>query len=92
MPRYRKRPVIIEAFQLGQGPSLDFPPWACAAWDTKQLDWDITAREWIVKTLEDGSLGQAKHVGQPGDWLIRGVKGELYFCKPNIFAETYEPE
>lgn len=27
----------------------------------------------------------------PGDWLIRGVKGELYPCKPDIFAATYEP-
>lgn len=30
-------------------------------------------------------------VGEPGDWLITGVKGEQYPCKPDIFAATYEP-
>ena len=30
-------------------------------------------------------------IAQPGDWIIRGVKGELYPCKPDIFAATYEP-
>ena len=30
-------------------------------------------------------------LGCEGDWIIKGVKGELYPCKPNIFADTYEP-
>ena len=38
-----------------------------------------------IDTLEDG------HNVCPGDWIIRGVKGELYPCKPDIFAATYEP-
>lgn len=38
-----------------------------------------------VDTLEGG------HLVCPGDWIIRGVKGELYPCKPDIFAATYEP-
>jgi len=38
-----------------------------------------------VKTLEGAMQGQ------PGDWLITGVKGEQYFCKDDIFKRTYEP-
>jgi hypothetical protein len=34
---------------------------------------------------------EGAHRADPGDWIIRGVKGELYPCKPDIFAETYEP-
>lgn len=38
-----------------------------------------------IDTLEGG------HIVCPGDWVITGVKGERYPCKPDIFAETYEP-
>ena len=105
MPKFRKKPVIIEAFQpalrdfdleqrtLTDSPPMSWPSWAREAWLNGELDFDTNPNEatWLVKTLEDGSQGQAKHVGQPGDWLIRGVQGELYFCKPDIFEQTYEP-
>lgn len=39
-----------------------------------------------IDTLEGG------HIVCPGDWIITGVKGERYPCKPDIFAATYEPE
>jgi hypothetical protein len=39
----------------------------------------------IIKTLE------GPHIASPGDYIIRGVKGELYPCKPDIFEATYEP-
>ena len=39
----------------------------------------------VIGTLE------GDHLASQGDWIIRGVKGELYPCKPEIFAATYEP-
>jgi hypothetical protein len=39
----------------------------------------------VIETLE-GTM-----IGEPGDWIIRGVNGEFYPCKPDIFAKTYEP-
>jgi hypothetical protein len=48
-------------------------------WDTTPVDMGY------VKTLEGG------HIVTPGDWIIKGVKGEFYPCKPDIFAATYEP-
>jgi len=44
-----------------------------------------TVSEWRIGTLEGG------HIVSPGDWIITGVKGEHYPCKPDIFALTYEP-
>ncbi|WP_205665603.1 hypothetical protein [Georhizobium profundi] len=39
----------------------------------------------FIETLEGG------HIVTPGDWIIQGVNGEFYPCKPDIFAKTYEP-
>lgn len=44
-----------------------------------------TDKEMIIQTLE-GPLHAS-----PGDWIIRGVRGELYPCKPDVFERTYEP-
>ena len=59
MPKFRKKPVVIEAVQL--------------------------TRPVAIKTLEGDMLGNI------GDWLITGVAGEQYPCKPDIFEATYEP-
>lgn len=88
MPLYRKKPVTIEAVRyVGAGnfdPALkgNLPQWV---WDGLSSG-VLTNRggDLIVKTLE------GEHVCSPNDWLIRGVKGELYPCKPDIFAMTYE--
>ncbi len=100
MGKFRKKPVVIEAVQWrgqnvlevytfihGSPPTLDSNV-AQDKWD------DFTrmhfAKDWHVKTLEDGPNGEAKNVASVGDWIIRGVQGELYPCKPDIFAATYE--
>jgi len=58
MPKYRKKPVVIEAVQISEPMEIE--------------------------TLE------GKMLGNVGDWLITGVEGEKYFCKPSIFEKTYE--
>lgn len=101
MAKYRKKPVVIEAVQFtgrnileittfidGAAPDLRHPI-ACEHWS---LYAESVVRDGLViRTLEDGKEGQAKHVASPGDWIIKGVKGEFYPCKPDIFAATYEP-
>jgi len=42
-----------------------------------------------IDTLEDGNDGQVKHMASIGDFIIKGVKGEFYPCKPDIFELTY---
>lgn len=80
MARYRKRPVVVEAWQWnGQRPE-DRPTWVRAAGCYLTHDGVL-----IVPTLEGDMMASLT------DWIIRGVKGELYPCKPDIFVETYEP-
>lgn len=78
MTQFRKKPVVIEAFcWMGQRPK-DWPEWATKV---RLLD----GRDLVVDTLE-GTMKASL-----GDWIIRGVKGEQYPCKPDIFIATYDP-
>lgn len=79
--QYRKLPVIIEAVQISQEEPA--PPWLSAAFDNTTVTTDGAGGVYI-KTLE----GLMR--GSPGDWIIKGVNGELYPCKPEIFEKTYE--
>ena len=80
--RYRKKPVVIEAFCLGR----DLPPaWFQAAENAAGV-WANDEGHVIIGTLE-GNM-----VAHEGDWIIQGVQGELYPCKPDIFVATYEEE
>ena len=80
MGRFRKRPVEIEAFRLPLGGEM--PDWLTMALDSGRVSPHRGGAK--IETLE-GLLTAA-----PGDWIIRGVKGELYSCKPDVFALTYE--
>lgn len=82
MGRYRKKPVVIEAVQYdpcNQEPVID---WL----DEHGWQW-INQFGFRIKTLESGD---GWHEVSPGDWIIKGVKGEFYPCKPDIFDATYE--
>lgn len=79
--KFRKKPVVIEATQWlkhGDHPAVLIAPLEMIT--EFRLDW----HGWI-QTLEGG------HIVTPGDWIITGVKGEHYPCKPDIFEMTYEP-
>ena len=73
---FRKKPVIVEAFQFFKGrkypecPSIKYDP--------------LLRAEPMIDTLEGAMF--ISH----GDWIIRGVEGEYYACKPSVFKKTYE--
>ena len=87
MAQYRKRPVVVEATQWFEHGDYDRRVVVrdnalihrCSQCDRSTVD-----HGWI-DTLEGG------HRVCPGDWIITGVKGEHYPCKPDIFDATYEP-
>lgn len=85
MGLYRKKPVVIEATQFFQR-SRDMP--AGVNYGYPKAEGDITPHPldhmYWISTME-GPL----HVSD-GDWIITGVKGERYPCKPDIFEATYE--
>lgn len=95
--KFRKKPVVIDAVQLNwrnwgdvcellgdvigeHNPGRSVPTYSdtCGEQTTAEAGW-------IELTLE------GDHVAKHGDWIIKGVKGEFYPCKPDIFAATYEP-
>jgi hypothetical protein len=108
MNRYRKKPVVVEAYQWhqnGDHPDDHLPPADRIAMgertegrivryfrhpDVRGTEiHDGCGRAWHdhgwIDTLEGG------HNVCPGDWIITGIQGEHYPCKPDIFEATYEP-
>jgi hypothetical protein len=84
--KFRKKPVVIDAVQFNGSNHAEVFGFCSIARNAGNGD-DLTAvsnRLWIP-TLEGG------HLADSGDWIIKGVKGEFYPCKPDIFAMTYEP-
>lgn len=77
--KYRKKPVVIEAVQWTGGNIDEMVTFAGHAM-THEPDFEVL----IIPTLE------GKMRASPMDWIIRGVKNELYPCKPDIFEATYE--
>lgn len=84
---FRKKPVVIEAAQLGVDYDTDceIMGW-CGGEPVGDIDEerDYDGAIMVIPTLE----GEMR--AEPGDWIIKGVKGEFYPCKPDIFEATYE--
>lgn len=90
--RFRKKPVVIEARQLTDN-WLELVDWINETYENPDESSFLRAGAYLpsgpdadiaIRTLE----GEMRAV--PGDWIIRGVQGEFYPCKPDIFAQTYE--
>ena len=87
MAQYRKKPVVIEAVQFtGTGDSCAEILTFLGGSNSGNQRWNSTTNTGgVILTLEgEMTFG-------PGDWIIRGVRGEFYPCKPDIFEATYEP-
>ncbi len=84
MTKFRKKPVVIEAWNTADHPTSR-PQWLLDAIQLGSVWYQGGDNPYhTIKTLE----GEMR--ADVGDWIIRGVKGELYPCKPDIFAATYE--
>lgn len=102
--KYRKKPVVIEAFKwTGDNNQVEDPKWIVEAMENGAVSFkrlyysdkgEISGAVkintvksevfMVIKTLE-GEMN-----AQPGDYIIQGVQGEIYPCKPDIFEATYE--
>jgi hypothetical protein len=80
MPQFRKKPVVVEACRYNGSNALAIMAWA----QLEETSEDFTAA-WR-SARRKGTMR-----ADVGDWVIRGVKGEFYPCKPDIFEEIYEP-
>jgi len=102
MPLFRKKPVVIEAVQLTWANWSEICHFVPAPWFKRGVWLDRKGNprpepEWgaghddselglLMQTLESQEF-----LARGGDWIIKGVSGEFYPCKPDIFAATYEP-
>lgn len=90
--KYRKKPVVIEAFQMTEERRWDnseWPQWLHEAWqlDSKEsnsLFCKMGGNTLFIQTLE------GEHRVTIGDYIIQGIEGELYPCKPDIFEASYD--
>lgn len=87
--KFRKKPVVIEARQLTNDDFWGVYQWIALTGSVVEWCWDdpetpFSERYLKIETLE----GNMK--AQENDWIIKGVQGEFYPCKPDIFEMTYE--
>lgn len=85
---YRKKPVVVEALRWN---GENYREVAAFVTGDPYHELGVKGDDLLITTLEDGPGGHAQHWASWGDWIIKGVKGEYYPCKPDIFAQTYEP-
>lgn len=85
---YRKIPKCIEAFKWnGDKEQDEVPKWIIDAIEKGLVWFNNEGTEYVnmeIKTLE------GNHIARRGDFIIKGIKGEIYPCKPDIFELTYE--
>lgn len=87
--KYRKKPLIVEAYQfIGNKVCTTLPRWLEDAHGRGEVRYSPGVQEEEQKLHVDTPEGTM--TANLGDWIIKGVQGELYPCKPDIFAETYE--
>ena len=80
MAKYRKKPVVVEAVQWDG----DLQKLAKLG-GAREYEQEFLSDDVVIHTLEGNMRAQK------GDWIIKGIKGELYPCKDDIFQATYEP-
>jgi hypothetical protein len=84
MPQFKKKPVVIDAWQFNADREMP-PAWLAERILEGKVYYQGGDKPYLtIETLE-GNMRADK-----GDWIIRGVKGELYPCKPDIFEVTYD--
>lgn len=92
--KYKKKPVEIEAIKFvydKEGIKALFNFGGDGIGNITRINDPKAKAEAEIITLEDGKWHyKVKHIATEGDYIIKGIKGELYPCKPDIFEETYE--
>lgn len=81
MPKYRKKPVIIEAVT-----------WDGSQESAQEINQFNGGKFWVINDNRQMKIPTLEGImlADVGDYIIKGIKGEFYPCKPNIFVATYE--
>src|SRR5579872_5509013 len=101
MRLFRKKPVVIEAVQLNWEAWADVCDFVPRPWFNRGVFLDDVTLEALPEDKTSGTIGlyintlesdkvTGALLATQGDWIIKGVKGEIYPCKPDIFESTYD--
>lgn len=85
--KYKKKPVVINAFKWTGHMLQNNPEWITEAIEEEKVYFVVIDAGDIIMKIE---TLEGTHTAERGDYIIQGVKGELYPCKPDIFELTYE--
>jgi hypothetical protein len=95
--KFKKRPVVIEAFQMTKErrqDNSDWPNWLNLAWNKPWHEVGaVSSEDWPTSMGNDRLMIhtlEGKMTVEWNDFIIQGVNGELYSCKPDIFEKTYD--
>lgn len=89
--KFRKKPVVIEAVQWTGSNVDEVLALMLGSHDATRKDYVVSEGHKILGGVLQIHTREGVMDANPNDWIIRGVKGEFYPCKPDIFAATYEP-
>lgn len=90
MSKWRKRPVVIEAFKWsGDEHQTEDPTWIVAGMKSGEVYFEKEGTPEVVLKIK---TREGVMTADRGDYVIQGIQGELYPCKPDIFEATYELE
>ena len=97
MGKYRKKPVVIEAFQMTKERRVDNSEWPSWLHESWQKDYEEESSLSCVDFPDSDGTDKLQirtlegiHLVNWNDFIIQGVQGELYPCKPDIFEQTYD--
>lgn len=85
--RFRKKPIVIEAIQFTGHNQAEVLAFCRPNLSKRALEGAQIMKLPVIITNREGDL-----TASPGDWVIKGTAGEFYPCKPDIFANIYDPE
>lgn len=84
--KFRKKPVVIEALQWDGRGNYELAVFLGGNNWKHEPATNTSPEKLVIQTLEGNITASL------GDWIIKGIRGEFYPCKPDIFAQTYEEE
>ena len=87
MQKYRKKPIVIEAVQWFPDPEFGY--FNKDIYFNKKIGYDKYGVEYTICNVSLRTINGPVNI-EPGEWILKGIEGELYPCKNNIFIRLYE--
>jgi hypothetical protein len=88
--KYRKRPIVVDAWQYLEGSARHWPNWVLELYEHGRIVFGSDSRDIRSMCLRIGTLEGGMNL-LIGNWLVKGIKGEIYPVADDVFKATYDP-